>query len=42
MTMSQYRPNSEVVSTQLDKEEAVPLSLETQEYYSLNETGSRI
>lgn len=38
----QYRPHSDVVSTQLDEEESVLLSLETQQYYSLNETGSRI
>jgi hypothetical protein len=37
-----YRPSSDVVSTQLDEEEAVLLSLETQQYYSLNETGSRV
>ena len=40
--MSTYRPSSDVVSTQLDEEEAVLLSLETQQYYSLNETGSRV
>lgn len=38
----QYRPHDDVVSTQLDEEESVLLSLETQHYYSLNETGSRI
>lgn len=37
-----YRPHPDVISTQLDEEEAVLLSLETQRYYSLNETGSRI
>lgn len=40
--MATYRPSSDVVSTQLDEEEAVLLSLETQQYYSLNETGSRV
>jgi hypothetical protein len=40
--MATYRPSSDVVSTQLDDEEAVLLSLETQQYYSLNETGSRV
>lgn len=40
--MAMYRPSSDVVSTQLDEEEAVLLSLETQQYYSLNETGSRV
>ncbi|MFB6230874.1 MAG: PqqD family protein [Salinibacter sp.] len=40
--MPQYRPNSDVVSTEIDEDESVLLSLETQEYYSLNETGSRI
>ncbi len=37
-----YRPHPDVISTQLDEEESVLLSLETQRYYSLNETGSRI
>lgn len=37
-----YRPCSDVISTQLDEEESVLLSLETQHYYSINETGSRI
>lgn len=40
--MTTYHPDSEVVSTQLNEEESVLLSLETQQYYSLNETGSRI
>jgi len=40
--MSTYRPHPDVVSTQIDEEESVLLSLETQQYYSLNETGSRI
>lgn len=40
--MARYRPSTDVVSTQLDEEEAVLLSLETQQYYSLNETGSRV
>lgn len=42
MAMAEYRPCSEVVSTEIDEEEFVLLSLETQQYYSLNETGSRI
>lgn len=41
-TMASYRPKSNVVSTEIDDEESVLLSLETQQYYSLNETGSRI
>jgi hypothetical protein len=40
--MASYRPKSNVVSTEIDDEESVLLSLETQQYYSLNETGSRI
>lgn len=40
--MATYRPSPDTVSTQLDDEESVLLSLETQQYYSLNETGSRI
>lgn len=40
--MAQYRPNSDVVSTEIDEDESVLLSLETQQYYTLNETGSRI
>lgn len=40
--MARYRRNSNVVSTEIDKDESVLLSLETQEYYSLNETGSCI
>jgi hypothetical protein len=40
--MSTYRPHPDVVSTQIDEEESVLLSLKTQQYYSLNETGSRI
>ncbi|MEF8866388.1 MAG: PqqD family protein [Salinibacter sp.] len=40
--MPRYRPNSDVVSTEVDEDESVLLSLETQQYYSLNETGSRI
>jgi len=40
--MSTFRPHPDVVSTQIDEEESVLLSLETQQYYSLNETGSRI
>ena len=40
--MPAYRPSSEVVSTDIDEEETVLLSLDTQKYYSLNETGRRI
>lgn len=40
--MAQYHPSPDVVSTVIDDDESVLLSLETQEYYSLNETGSRI
>lgn len=40
--MARYEPSSEVVSTEIDEEESVLLSLETQQYYTLNETGSRI
>lgn len=40
--MPVYRPSPDVVSTRLDEHEAVLLSLKTQRYYSLNETGSRI
>ena len=40
--MPTYSPHPDVVSTQIDEEESVLLSLETQQYYSLNETGSRI
>jgi len=40
--MRQYKPSSEVVSTKIDDDECVLLSLDTQQYYSLNETGSRI
>lgn len=40
--MACYRPCSNVVSTEIDEKESVLLSLETQQYYSLNETGSRI
>jgi len=40
--MASYRPKSNVVSTEIDDEESVLLSLDTQQYYSLNETGSRI
>lgn len=40
--MTAYRPGSDVVSTDIDDEESVLLSLDTQQYYSLNETGSRI
>lgn len=40
--MTQYHPSSEVVSTEISDGESVLLSLETQQYYSLNETGARI
>jgi hypothetical protein len=40
--MPTYSPHPDVVSTQIDEGESVLLSLETQQYYSLNETGSRI
>lgn len=40
--MPLYTPDSEVVSTEISDEEAVLLSLDTQTYYSLNETGRRI
>lgn len=40
--MSDYNPSPDVVSAHIDDEEAVLLSLDTQQYYSLNETGSRI
>ena len=39
---SQYRAREDVVSTRLDDDESVLLSLETQRYYTLNETGSRV
>lgn len=40
--MATHRPNPDVVSTQVEEDESYLLSLETQQYYSLNETGSRI
>lgn len=40
--MASYHPCSDVVSTEINDDESVLLSLETQQYYSLNETGSRI
>jgi flagellar motor component MotA len=40
--MSSYHPRSSVVSTTIDEDESVLLHLESQQYYSLNETGSRI
>jgi len=40
--MSSYRPRSQVVSTTIDEDESVLLHLEAQQYYTLNETGSRI
>jgi hypothetical protein len=40
--MATYHPNPDVVLTQIDEQDSVLLSLDTQQYYSLNETGSRI
>jgi hypothetical protein len=40
--MDSYRPRSDVVSTKIDEETSVLLHLEAQQYYSLNETGTRI
>ena len=40
--MSSYRPRSQVVSTTIGEDESVLLHLEAQQYYTLNETGSRI
>ena len=40
--MNSYCPHSAVVSTTIDEDESVLLHLERQQYYSLNETGSRI
>lgn len=40
--MPAYRPSADVVATQLGENETVLLSLETQRYYSLNETGTRV
>jgi len=40
--MGSYQPHSNVVSTTVDQDESVLLHLEAQQYYSLNETGSRI
>lgn len=40
--MPTYQPSSDVVATQLNEDESVLLSLKTQRYYSLNETGSRV
>jgi len=40
--MDTYRPRSAVVSTTINEDESVLLHLERQQYYSLNETGSRI
>lgn len=40
--MSTYSLSADVVATQLDDDETVLLSLETQQYYSLNEAGSRV
>lgn len=35
-------PHPEVITTRLDNQETVLLHLHTQQYYTLNETGSRI
>lgn len=40
--MGSYQPHSNVVSTTVDQDESVLLHLESQQYYSLNETGSRV
>jgi predicted ArsR family transcriptional regulator len=40
--MDTYRSHSAVVSTTIDEDKSVLLHLERQQYYSLNETGSRI
>lgn len=37
-----YKPDPQVVFTELDDSEAVLLHLRSQRYYSLNESGSRI
>lgn len=37
-----YRPSNDVLDTRLNEEESVLLSLSTQRYYSLNDTGSHI
>lgn len=42
LPMPSYRPSPDVVATELDDDEAVLLSLETQRYYSMNETGTRV
>lgn len=39
---SKVMPHPEVIATVLDNEETVLLHLYTQQYYTLNETGSRI
>lgn len=39
---SHYLPNPEVVSTTLDTGETVLINLTTANYFSLNETGTRI
>jgi hypothetical protein len=41
-TQSSYSPNPKVVHTRVDDAEVVLLSLATNRYYSLNETGSVI
>jgi DNA-binding CsgD family transcriptional regulator len=40
--MDLYSPRSPVVSTTVNEDESVLLHLERQQYYALNETGSRI
>jgi len=41
-TRSQFQPRPSVVYTQLDDSEAALFDLETERFYSLNETGCRI
>ncbi|WP_103028992.1 PqqD family protein [Salinibacter altiplanensis] len=40
--MDSYRSRPDVVSTKIDEKTSVLLHLEAQQYYSLNETGTRI
>lgn len=39
---SKVIPHPEVITTVLDNQETVLLNLQTQQYYTLNETGTRI
>lgn len=39
---SSFRPNPDVVVTTLDDGESVLLDLNTRQYYSLNDTGTRV